>query len=298
VVGRTKLDDVELADDVKPTNSHVALNTITNPTGAERQIFRSNMPFGRLGDAEFGTYFIGYSATPDVTEEMLRNMFIGKPPGNYDRILDFSTAVTGGLFFVPSADFLDNLPEPPGVSTADAPATIDVSTSTQRAVGEDSTQTGAVRVFRLRVMAPIALATRPMRRRRRISATGAPTLDDVPCASREAWPFSAKLPTRQLLEARKRYRANHPFVSPSASFVEELCQIHTLAGGYDDSSMIDCQKFNTRSGGWWISTACPNSGPPENQLATAPPTDVVSKAQPAAAMCAPSASRSSVVHDT
>jgi putative iron-dependent peroxidase len=129
VVGRTKLDDVELADDVKPTNSHVALNTITDPAGTERQIFRSNMPFGRLGDAEFGTYFIGYSATPDVTEEMLRNMFIGNPPGNYDRILDFSTAVTGGLFFVPSADFLDNLPGPPGASTTDTPTAIDIRTT-------------------------------------------------------------------------------------------------------------------------------------------------------------------------
>ena len=39
---------------------------------------------------------------------MLRNMFIGNPPGNHDRILDFSTAVTGNLFFVPTADFLDD----------------------------------------------------------------------------------------------------------------------------------------------------------------------------------------------
>ena len=45
---------------------------------------------------------------------MLENMFIGDPPGNYDRILDFSTAVTGSLFFVPTADFLDNLPPAPG----------------------------------------------------------------------------------------------------------------------------------------------------------------------------------------
>lgn len=34
-------------------------------------------------------------------------MFIGNPPGNYDRILDFSTAVTGTLFFVPTRDMLD-----------------------------------------------------------------------------------------------------------------------------------------------------------------------------------------------
>jgi porphyrinogen peroxidase len=118
-MGRTKLDDLELPDDVKPANSHVALNTIVDEDGTERQIFRLNMPFGRVGSpqAEKGTYFIGYARTPDVTEQMLRNMFIGSPPGTYDRILDFSTAVTGGLFFVPSAGFLDD-PVLPGRAPA------------------------------------------------------------------------------------------------------------------------------------------------------------------------------------
>ena len=106
VIGRTKLSDVELDDDTKPTNSHVALNTITDDDGNDLDIMRENMPFGSVGSAEFGTYFIGYSATPDVTEQMLENMFLGDPPGNYDRILDFSTAVTGTLFFVPTAGFL------------------------------------------------------------------------------------------------------------------------------------------------------------------------------------------------
>ncbi|WP_420037451.1 Dyp-type peroxidase [Streptomyces sp. cg28] len=113
VIGRTKTANVELADDVKPANSHVALNTIVDEDGTERQILRENMPFGSLGRGEFGTYFIGYARTPDVTERMLRNMFLGDPPGNHDRILDFSTAVTGCLFHVPSADFLDDLPDPP-----------------------------------------------------------------------------------------------------------------------------------------------------------------------------------------
>ena len=58
---------------------------------------------------EFGTYFIGYSRSPRTIEQMLENMFIGRPPGNYDRILDFSRAVTGTLFFVPTATFLDNV---------------------------------------------------------------------------------------------------------------------------------------------------------------------------------------------
>jgi porphyrinogen peroxidase len=124
VVGRTKLDDIELPDAVKPANSHVALNTITDEDGTERQIVRDNMAFGTVGKGEFGTYFIGYASDPSVTEQMLRNMFIGRPPGVYDRILDFSTAITGSLFFVPSADFLDDLPaRPPDATPApDEPA--------------------------------------------------------------------------------------------------------------------------------------------------------------------------------
>ncbi len=112
-IGRYKLSDIEMPDDVKPANSHVAINTVLAEDGSERDILRANMPFGQPGRGEFGTYYIGYSATPSVTEQMLASMFIGNPPGNYDRILDFSTAVTGGLFFAPSADFLEDLPGPP-----------------------------------------------------------------------------------------------------------------------------------------------------------------------------------------
>ena len=92
------------------SNSHVALNTITGPDGTERQVLRDNRPSGTVGQGEFGTYFIGYSRAPSVTEKMLENMFLGDPPGNYDRILDFSRAVTGTLFFVPTADFLEGPP--------------------------------------------------------------------------------------------------------------------------------------------------------------------------------------------
>jgi putative iron-dependent peroxidase len=120
VIGRSKLDDIELPDEVKPSNSHVALNTITAADGTQRQILRDNMPFGEFTHAAFGTYFIGYTACPAVIEEMLSNMFIGSPPGNYDRILDFSTPVTGTLFAVPTAGFLTNPPPPP---TRPRPAT-------------------------------------------------------------------------------------------------------------------------------------------------------------------------------
>jgi porphyrinogen peroxidase len=129
VIGRTKLSNIELDDAVKPDNSHVALTTITDPDGTERQILRDNMPFGAVGRSEFGTYFIGYARTPAVTEKMLENMFLGNPPGNYDRILDFSTPVTGTLFFAPAAGFLDDLPDPPGAgagTVAEAGATPEI----------------------------------------------------------------------------------------------------------------------------------------------------------------------------
>ena len=107
IIGRTKLSDIELDDASKPSWAHNALTTIVKD-GKEIKILRDNMPFGRAG-GEFGTYFIGYSRSPGTIEQMLEHMFIGKPPGNYDRLLDFSRAVTGSLFFVPSATFLDNV---------------------------------------------------------------------------------------------------------------------------------------------------------------------------------------------
>ena len=108
IIGRTKLSDIELDDTVKPTSAHSALTTIVED-GKEIKILRDNMPFGRPSLGEFGTYFIGYSRSPRTIEQMLENMFIGRPPGNYDRLLDFSRAATGNLFFVPSATFLENL---------------------------------------------------------------------------------------------------------------------------------------------------------------------------------------------
>ena len=121
IIGRRKLSDIELSDAEKPTFAHNALTNIVE-NGKEFKILRDNMPFGRPGHGEFGTYFIGYSRTPRITETMLQNMFVGNPPGNYDRLLDFSRPVTGSLFFVPSATFLDDI-------GTDGPASIAIGTS-------------------------------------------------------------------------------------------------------------------------------------------------------------------------
>lgn len=121
VIGRTKIDNVELDDSVQPQKAHKTLTTINDETGAELDILRDNMPFGRPGAGEFGTYFIGYSRRLWVTERMIERMFVGDPPGFHDRILDVSTAVTGTTFFVPSNPVLQGL----AVSGAGEPSAAD-----------------------------------------------------------------------------------------------------------------------------------------------------------------------------
>lgn len=154
VIGRTKFTDVELPDDVKPADSHVALNTITDADGTEHDILRANMPFGSFGQGEFGTYFISYAADPDITEQMLRNMFLGKPPATHDRILDFSTAITGSLFYAPGADFFDAPPPAPALAGTEAltePASAPVPQAAARAVVPDG---GSLRIGSLQESTP------------------------------------------------------------------------------------------------------------------------------------------------
>ena len=106
VIGRYKMSDIEMTDDVKPSNSHSALASLEDANGNDLKIVRDNMPFGHPSKGEIGTYFIAYANTFSTTRTMLERIFIGVPAGNYDRILDFSTAQTGTLFFVPTINML------------------------------------------------------------------------------------------------------------------------------------------------------------------------------------------------
>ena len=124
IMGRTKIDNIEIDDDDAPRKSHKSLATIEDDAGGELEILRDNMPFGRPGAGEFGTYFIGYAGRLWVIEQMLERMFVGVPPGAYDRLLDFSTAITGTTFFVPTAAMLEALAAPPADPAA---ATEDVA---------------------------------------------------------------------------------------------------------------------------------------------------------------------------
>jgi putative iron-dependent peroxidase len=122
IIGRTKAANIELDAAVKPSSAHNALTVIVED-GQEVKIVRANMPFGQPGQGEFGTYFIGYCKSPRIIETMLENMFVGRPPGNYDRLLDFSHPVTGNLFFVPAASLLDTLAAGPDPAPEPAPLT-------------------------------------------------------------------------------------------------------------------------------------------------------------------------------
>lgn len=148
IIGRYKLSDIEQADAVKKPYAHNVLTSLTED-GEPVDILRDNMPFGKVGSAEFGTYFIGYCRTPRRIERMLENMFVGSPPGNYDRLLDFSRAVTGSLFFVPTATFLDAVtPEMAAPETAapapDAPTPAPAA-SPSRSSGDGSLGIGSLK---------------------------------------------------------------------------------------------------------------------------------------------------------
>lgn len=140
-IGRRKFDDLELEDEEKPTNAHNVLTNITDENGNELKIIRDNLPYGSPANGLYGTYFIGYAKDPSVTETMLRNMFIGDPPGNHDRLLDFSTAKTGTLFFIPSFTLLDELSERmPQATGASRPILIDSLSSLNNVSAEGSDQ--------------------------------------------------------------------------------------------------------------------------------------------------------------
>ena len=151
IIGRKKVSDIELDDASKPTSAHNALTTIEE-NGREIKILRDNMPFGSPGHDEFGTYFIGYSRSPRTIEQMLENMFIGRPPGNYDRILDFSTAVTGSLFFIPTATFLDNVSsdQPPQPPTSDAEKIASPTTPVETSSSAEPSKTGSLGIGSLK----------------------------------------------------------------------------------------------------------------------------------------------------
>ena len=106
VIGRRKPDSEELADDVKPETSHAARANL-EVDGEELKIVRQSLPYGNAD--EHGLFFIAYCRTPDIPEQMFARMMGAAGDGLYDRLMDFSRAVSGAHFFAPSLAVLQSL---------------------------------------------------------------------------------------------------------------------------------------------------------------------------------------------
>ncbi|WP_394209580.1 Dyp-type peroxidase [Enterovibrio calviensis] len=104
VIGRTKMDDIELSDDDKPAWAHNAKSKV-EIDGEEVKMYRQNRPYGNA--MEHGTMFIGFAKTPSIIETSLTQMIYADDNGDYDRLLDFVEAKTGANYFIPSQSFID-----------------------------------------------------------------------------------------------------------------------------------------------------------------------------------------------
>ncbi len=102
-IGRTKAGDEELADDVKPPTAHIA-RVVIEDEGRELQVLRHSLPYGNT--AECGLYFVAYGRSPAPFRRMLERMVRADEAGHFDRLLDYTRAVSGASFFVPSVDIL------------------------------------------------------------------------------------------------------------------------------------------------------------------------------------------------
>ncbi len=104
VIGRTKVESIELSDEDKPPDAHIARVEL----GDDDEIFRRSVPYGTIG--EHGLYFVAFSADPSRYQRMLARMF--GVDGQRDRLTDFSTPVSGGYYFAPSNAALRELAGP------------------------------------------------------------------------------------------------------------------------------------------------------------------------------------------
>ena len=110
VIGRTKLESIELDDDVKPDNAHIARAVIEDDEGEELEILRHSLPYGD-GQGEQGLFFIAYTKDLTRIDKMLVRMFGTSGDGIHDRLLHFVTPVDGAYFFAPSENLLEEVLE-------------------------------------------------------------------------------------------------------------------------------------------------------------------------------------------
>jgi porphyrinogen peroxidase len=104
VFGRSKAESIEMSDDEKPPDAHIARVEL----GDDDEIFRRSVPYGTVD--EHGLYFVAFSADRSRFDRMLARMFGND--GVRDRLTDFSTPVSGAYYFAPSNTALRALAGP------------------------------------------------------------------------------------------------------------------------------------------------------------------------------------------
>ena len=108
MIGRSKLESIEMDDDVKPENAHIARVVIEDEKGEEQEILRHSLPYGD-GQGDKGLFFIAYTKNLSIIDDMLKHMFGTTGDGVHDRLLHFTTAVDGAYYFAPSEDLLTEI---------------------------------------------------------------------------------------------------------------------------------------------------------------------------------------------
>lgn len=110
VIGRSKLDSIEMSDDEKPDNAHIARVVIEDDAGEELEILRHSLPYGD-GQGEQGLFFVAYTRNLQIIDKMLQHMFGTSTDHIHDRLLHFVTAVNGAYYFAPSNELLNQIIE-------------------------------------------------------------------------------------------------------------------------------------------------------------------------------------------
>ncbi len=105
--GRTKADNVEYPGDKKSPHAHTKRTSLKDAEGNSMEILRHSMPYG--DSKRKGLVFVSTCRTPEHFELMLKSMVQGDEEGRADRILEFTRAVSGAAFFVPSNSWLRGL---------------------------------------------------------------------------------------------------------------------------------------------------------------------------------------------
>ena len=106
VIGRTKFDDIEIADAKKQPFAHNVKSKV-EINGEEIDMYRQNRAIGTA--LEHGTMYVGFAASPHTLLTSLHQMITADADGYYDHLLDFVEARTGAIYFVPPQGFLDEL---------------------------------------------------------------------------------------------------------------------------------------------------------------------------------------------